>query len=114
MATKSKNEYQNGIWVKDWKFRSDKAPFKGLTSPTLILNKKNKIVKIAHKRLKDKNAWKKIDAPYTPLIILPKWKASGTKKLVTYHLTLQLLDGGPPSNTVVAPPPPKQPPPPIV
>jgi hypothetical protein len=115
MTPTKKNKFKNGIWVKKWKFRSDKSPFNSKMTPSVILSTKNKIVKFALKRLKDKKAWKAINVPFSPLKIIPKWSATGNTRLLLYHLTLQILDpSGPPGSTVVAPPPPRQPPPPII
>ena len=80
---------------------------------TAILSTKNKIVRFAHSRLKDKDAWKAIGETFTPLTIIPSWTARGRTRQVVFHLTIQIIDpNGPPGNTVVAPPPPTQPPPP--
>jgi len=115
MATDKKHEYKKGIWVKNWKYRSDKIPFRDKGSSTAILHAKNKIVNIALKRLRNKEEWEKIGQPYNPLLIIPSWTVTGTARLFVFHLALQLVDpNGPPGNTVVAPPPPRQPPPPIV
>jgi hypothetical protein len=48
MATSKKNIFKNGIWVKKWKFSSDKKPFDSKMTPPLYPIK-NKIAKFALK-----------------------------------------------------------------
>jgi hypothetical protein len=115
MAPRASNTFTNGIWIKGWKFSTDKDPFNNkMTMPTIIKTMQ-KIEKFACKPLKERRQWKAINTNFTKLVTVPTWTSKLTKKSLTLTFKVKLIDPtGPPQHTIVAPPPPQQPPPPKV
>lgn len=112
MATSKKNIFLDGIWIKRWKFRSDKKPFIGNTTSAQIKKIKHKIENFAEKKIRDREAWKRIGEKFHSLHHSVSWEASRSGKVIFFILTITLMDlTQPPDKIIVAPPPPKQPPP---
>jgi hypothetical protein len=113
MATNSKNEFANGLWIKNWKFKSNKKPFNSKMTTASISKKMNIINKYLDKHLKDKKSWIEVDGGFHKVNTKPNWEVKPGVSSWEYILTVIInVPGQPPGNTVVAPPPPTQPPPP--
>ena len=112
MARKIKKDFKHGIWIKEWKFRSNKAPFNSKMTPAAILLTRHKIEKYALKTLKDRKKWKAIGEKFTHLVFHPIWKITTPKnKPMILDLKVEIINPiAPPRDSVVAPPPPPPPP----
>jgi len=110
MARSNKNLFHSGIWIKNWKFKTDAKPFNSKMTPTQVSSTRHKIEKFAEKKLKDRQAWKDIDVPFHRLVVTPTWEVKSKSRPITLLLTVTIVDPQqPPETSVVAPPPPKQP-----